>query len=78
GVCLLCCTQGDTRRQITDDIETAKKYFEYFSVNIFCDNGTTVKRDDELLQWFVKDVYPELEKLSSVEVLLNNTDLGVG
>lgn len=78
GVCLLCCTQGDTRRQITDDIETAKKYFEYFSVNIFCDNGTAVKRDDELLQWFVKDVYPELEKLSSVEVLLNNTDLGVG
>lgn len=78
GVCLLCCVQGDTRKQIIDDIEIAKKYFEYFSVNVFCNNGTTVKRDDELAEWFINDVYPELSKLSCVEVLLNNTDLGVG
>ena len=43
GVCLLCCTDDDSRERILADIETAKRYFEYFSVNLFCNNGTPVK-----------------------------------
>lgn len=35
GVCLLCCTADDSRERILADIETAKQYFEYFSVNLF-------------------------------------------
>lgn len=78
GVCLLCCVQGDTRERIINDIEIARKYFEYFSVNVFCNNATDVKRDDELATWFEKELYPGLSELQGVEVLLNNTDLGVG
>ena len=78
GVCLLCCTAGDSRERIIEDIATAKKYFEYFSVNLFCNNSTTVKRDEALASWFVKELYPTLKDDAQIEVLIENSDLGVG
>ena len=50
GVCLLCCTQGESKEHIKKDIEIAQTYFEYFSVNVFCNNSTSVKQDKELAQ----------------------------
>ena len=78
GVCLLCCTQGDTKERILNDIATAREYFEYFSINLFCNNSTAVKRDAELAKWFEAEVYPMLKDMDGVEILLNNNDLGVG
>ncbi len=78
GVCLLCCTKGESRERIVKDIEIAKRHFEYFSVNVFCNNGTAVERDEELVCWFEKELYPLLKDTPGVEVLMNNTDLGVG
>ena len=78
GVCLLCCTEGDSKERILMDIELAEQYFEYTSVNVFCENTTVVKRDEELVKWFVKDVYPTLKQSKNLEILINNTDLGVG
>ena len=78
GVCLLCCTEGDSRERILRDIALAEQYFEYASVNVFCENSTVVKRDEELVKWFVKDVYPTLKQSKNLEILINNTDLGVG
>ena len=78
GVCLLCCTEGDSRERILQDIAIAKEYFEYFSVNLFCDNGSSVQRDKELTEWFISEVYPRLKHEPKAEVLLDNTDLGVG
>ena len=78
GVCLLCCTEGDSKERIIRDIALAERYFEYASVNVFCENSTTVKRDDTLMQWFVAELYPQLKEAKKIEVLINNTDLGVG
>ena len=78
GVCLLCCVEGDTRQRIISDIETAKQHFEYFSINLFCNNTTPMHRDDELAEWFEKEVMPGLADDNRIEILLNNTDLGVG
>lgn len=78
GICLLCCTDDDTPHRIAADIETAKQYFEYFSVNLFCNNGTAVKRNDELVAWFTQNIYPCIKDDERVEVLIENTDLGVG
>ena len=78
GVCLLCCTTDDSKERILADIETARRYFEYFSVNLFCNNGTVVRRSQELADWFAADVYPTLKDKPGIEVLMNNTDLGVG
>ena len=78
GVCLLCCTRGEKRERIVSDIQLAEKHFEYFSVNLFCNNGTSHERDEELVAWFVCEVYPALKESPKAEVLLNNTDLTVG
>ena len=78
GVCLLCCTQGETKEHILEDITLAKQHFEYFSVNLFCNNHTQEKRDEALARWFEREVYPQIKDDPHIEVLLNNTDLGVG
>lgn len=78
GVCLLCCTVDDSRERILADIAVARRYFEYFSVNLFCNNGTAIKRNEELAGWFVAEVYPLLKDEPGIEVLIENTGLGVG
>ena len=78
GVCLLCCTEGDSKERIIRDIALAEQWFEYASVNVFCENTTAVKRDDALAKWFVEEVYPKLKTSKKIEVLVENTDLGVG
>ena len=78
GVCLLCCTEGDSKERIMRDIALAERYFDYASVNMFCENTTQVKRDDALAKWFVERIYPELKQSKKIEILINNTDLGVG
>ena len=78
GVCLLCCTDGDTKDRILKDIALAQEHFEYASVNVFCENTTSLQRDEELENWFVEEVYPKLKQSKKIEILINNTDLGVG
>ena len=78
GVCLLCCTQGESKEHIMKDIEIAQTHFEYFSVNVFCNNSTSVKQDKELAQWFAREVYPQIKDEEGIEILMENTDLGVG
>ena len=78
GVCLLCCTDGETRERIVRDIELAREHFEYFSVNVFCNNTTGIKRNQTLVDWFVSEVYPTIKDDPRIEVLIDNTDLGVG
>ena len=78
GVCLLCCTMDDSRERILADIATARRHFEYFSVNLFCNNGTAVKRNEELAGWFLAEVYPQIKDVPGIEVLIENTGLGVG
>lgn len=78
GVCLLVGVEGQKREQILRDVALARDYFEYFSVNLFCPNSTATRRDEELARWFVEHLYPVLCKEPKAEVLLDNTDLGVG
>ena len=78
GVCLLCCTEGESKEHIMNDIEIAMKHFEYFSVNVFCNNSTPVKQDPDLAQWFAREIYPQIKDVDGIEVLMENTDLGVG
>ena len=78
GVCLMCGTVGESRTHILRDIELARQHFEYMSINLFNENSTTEKRDKQLQEWFVKEVYPQIKDDTQIEVLINNTDLGVG
>lgn len=76
SVCLLICTKGQTKEMIEKDIEMGLKYFKAITINIFIDNGTVVKRDSELVKWFVEK-YSYLTDDDRVELLIDNKDLGV-
>ncbi|MBQ7853376.1 MAG: hypothetical protein IJ352_02800 [Muribaculaceae bacterium] len=78
GICLLCGTKGESKERIISDIDTALKYFEYISVNLFNKNTTSIEVDEDLQRWFVTEVYPHIKDNPAIEVLLQNTDLGVG
>lgn len=78
GVCLLCCTEGESKEHILSDIAIAQRHFEYFSINLFCNNHTALRRDEVLASWFEEEIYPLIKDDERIEVLLNNTDLGVG
>ncbi|MDR0850892.1 MAG: radical SAM protein [Clostridiales Family XIII bacterium] len=78
GVCLLVCVAGQSQESILRDIEIANAVFDYFSVNVFCPNSTDVRLDRTLYEWFRKNLYPRLTAMKNCEVLMENTDLGVG
>ncbi len=85
GICLLFGIKGQTIEDVVNDIETADKYFEYFNLNIFNENTKNeVLIDKDLIRKFLNDVYPKYYKKfdkkygGKAELLINNTDLGVG
>jgi len=77
SVCLMVGIQGQTKETIEKDIEWLLKYFQYGCINIYIENSTELKRDEELIKWF-KEKYSHLDKMENIEVLWNNIDFGVG
>ena len=68
--------KGQTREMIDRDMEIIKE-FSHATVNIFMNNSTDIKRDDELVNWFVEK-YRYLEDNPNIDILFENTDFGVG
>ncbi|QKO30992.1 radical SAM protein [Caproicibacterium lactatifermentans] len=75
--CLMVGIKGQTREMIDYDIKMLKKYFQLGTINVYTNNSTDVKRDEQLVSWFRKK-YSCLDEDPSVEVLYENTDFGVG
>lgn len=75
--CLMVGIKGQTKEMIRNDIKQLKTYFQLGTINVFTNNTTDVKRDEELVRWFLKE-FQYLEQDPSVEVLYENTDFGVG
>ena len=78
GICLLLGVQGQKKEDILNDLELAEKYFEYYSVNLFCPNSTNTKKDEELSSFVCTTVKELLKNRPKAELLIENTDLGVG
>ena len=77
SVSLLVGIKGQTKEMIKRDINLVLENFKYVTINVFINNTTDVKRDEELVQWFT-DNFKYLEDYQYIEVLYNNTDFGVG
>lgn len=77
SVCLMVGIKGQTKDMIKKDIEILLENFKYGTINVFVDNTTSIKRDEELVQWFRKE-YSYLDDHPTIEVLYHNTDFGVG
>ncbi len=77
SVCLMVGIKGQSKEMIRNDIDIVLEHFNYSTINIFTENTTSIKRDEELIKWFEKE-YRFLESVEKVEVLFENTDFGVG
>ncbi len=75
--CIMVGIKGQTREMIAEDIRLVKEHFKLGTVNVFTDNTTDVKRDPELVKWFMEE-YGWLKDDPAMEVLYENTDFGVG
>ncbi len=77
SICLLVGIKGQTKEMISKDMDILQEHFDYGCINIYVENSTPVKRDEELIHWF-KENYSYLEEYDNIEILWNNTDFGVG
>lgn len=75
--CLMVGIQGQTKEMIARDVEYLKKYFKLGTVNVYNNNTTSIRRDEALVEWFMKE-YRWLLDDPAVEVLYEITDFGVG
>lgn len=77
SICLMVGIKGQTKESIDRDIEYLLKYFKKGCINLWIENSTSFKRDEELIDWFKRKYY-YLEDNENIEILWNNTDFGVG
>ena len=61
-----------------NDIETGLRYFERVCVNIFIANSTKIIPAPDVIKEFEKNVMPRYIDNPRVDILMNNTDFGVG
>lgn len=77
SICLMVGIKGQTKEMVKRDIEIVEKEFPRATINIWTENSTKFKRDEELIKWFAKE-YSYLKDNEKIEVLFENTDFGVG
>ncbi len=75
--CLMVGIQGQNKEMIRKDIEILTKYFDHGTINIYRNNSTPIKRDEELIKWFDEE-YHDLKNDKKYDYLGIPTDFGVG
>ncbi|WP_195946001.1 radical SAM protein [Paraclostridium bifermentans] len=75
--CMMVGINGQTKEMIDRDMDIVLNNFEHATINVFINNTSSIKRDEELVTWF-KEKYKFLDENEKIEVLYNNTDFGVG
>lgn len=77
-VCLLFGISGQTVESMQQDIETGLAHFERVCVNIMTPNTTAIHPDYDVITLFKDNLYEQYKSNPRVDILLNNTDFGVG
>ncbi len=75
--CMLVGIMGQTKEMIDNDMDIILNNFNHATINVFVNNTTDIKRDEELVAWFIEK-YKFIDENTDFEVLYNNTDFGVG
>lgn len=77
-VCLLFGLEGQTENSMRYDIDTGLANFERICINIMTENTTNIKPNRSVIDTFIQKIYPLYKDNERVDILLNNTDFGVG
>ena len=60
------------------DIRLGLQYFKRICINLMGENTAPLKPDAEVIRIFMENLYPLYRDNPRVDILLNNTDFGVG
>lgn len=60
------------------DVETGLAYFERICINIMVENTTEIHPDADVIRCFRENIYPKYKDNVRVDILMENTDFGVG
>ena len=77
-VCLLFGLPGQSLASMESDIKTGLNFFERVCVNIMQKNRMPILPDPRVIAVFLKELYPKYQSNERVDILLENTDFGVG
>lgn len=77
-ICLLFGLAGQTAGSMARDIETGLALNERVCVNIMSENTTAVRPDPDVIALFAREIYPVYRHNPRVDILMENTDFGVG
>lgn len=69
---------GQSLESMQRDLEMGLQYFERICVNLMCKNTSPLQPDRWVIQTFKDSLYPLYKENERVDILLNNTDFGVG
>lgn len=75
---LLVGVKGQTLEDVQKDIELALNNFERVCVNLYKEMDGLLPSDEDLKQEFVTCLYPKYKDNPNVDILIFNTDFGVG
>lgn len=77
-VCLLFGLPGQTAESMQNDIEIGLRYFERVCVNIMQKNTKPILPDPRVTAEFKEKLYPKYIDNDRVDILMVNTEFGVG
>lgn len=70
--------RGQTCQSMERDITLGLAYFERICINIMCRNTTDILPDAGVISLFLENLYPKYRDDGRVDILIQNTDFGVG
>lgn len=76
--CLLAGLPGQTMASMENDIETSLRFFERVCVNVMTENSAPVRPDPRVRALFTREIAPRWRDNPRVDILLHNTDFGIG
>jgi uncharacterized protein YnzC (UPF0291/DUF896 family) len=77
SICIMVGIKGQTKEMIKTDVDMAVENFDRVTFNLYIENGSTIKPDYDLQKWFCEN-FSWLKNKKGVDVLVKNTDFGVG
>lgn len=69
---------GQNVQSMEKDIRLGLKYFDRICINIMCKNSTGIEPDNSVITDFMEHLYPVYKDNDRIDILINNTDFGVG
>lgn len=75
---LLVGVKGQTLEQIEADIKIDIENFDRVCVNLYNEMDDIMPADEKLKARFMKEIYPLYKDFENMDILVENTDFGVG